>query len=50
MTKKERQQAKEELAELYSEAIKDFRQFFRGKKKELREKNGKSEKKGQPEN
>ena len=49
MMSKKQSIAKEELAELYSEALDDFREFFRGKTKEIREKNGKDKKKDQPE-
>jgi len=35
---------KEELQELYQEAISDFRRFFEERKKELKKKNGKKKK------
>ena len=40
---------KAEICDLYSEAIGDFTEFFRSKKKALKEKNGKTQKKAEPE-
>jgi hypothetical protein len=40
---------KAELCDLYSEALGDFKKFFENMKKALREKNGKTQKKAEPE-
>jgi len=41
MTKKEMAKKKAELCELQQEAIKQFKDFFKGKKEELKQKNKK---------
>ena len=49
MSKKQSKKAKEELCELYSDAIGEFSKYFKGKKKALEAKNGKTQKKEQTE-
>ena len=49
MSKKQSKKAKEELCELYSDAIGKFGKYFKGKKKALEAKNGKTQKKAEPE-
>jgi hypothetical protein len=49
MSKKQSKKTREELCELYSEALGDFKKLFRAKKKALKAKNGKTQKNEQTE-
>jgi len=49
MSKKQSKKAKQELCQLYSDALGDFEEYFCNKKETLKAKNGKTQKKAEPE-